>query len=108
MRPRNPKMDALVKRIATSPAFQFENVCKSVAEAVAKSKQPNAVTLAAMQEADDIINGVVPWTAVGDYDTWFANQVNYAIADETPSINDDQTKEQIKSIITNITEKHKK
>lgn len=108
MRPRNPTMDGLVNIISTSPAFELENACKSVAEAVAKSKQPNAVTLAAMQEADDIINGVVPWAAVGDYDTWFANKVNSAITDETPSINDDQAKEQIKSVITNITEKHKK
>lgn len=62
MRPRNPAMDALVKRIATNPAFEFENVCKSVADAVEKSKQPNAVTLAAVQEADDILNGVIPST----------------------------------------------
>ena len=94
MRPRNPKMDALFNKIATNPAFEFENVCKSVSDAVAKSKQPNAVTLAAMQEADDIINGVVP--GMGDYDTWFANQVQSALDDYRPSIPDEQVKEQIK------------
>lgn len=62
MRPRHPTMDALFKRITTSPAFEFENVCKSVADAVDKSKQSNAVTLAAMQAADDSINGVTPST----------------------------------------------
>jgi hypothetical protein len=73
LRPRNPTMDALVKRIATSPAFEFENVCKSFADAVEKSKQPNAVTLAAMQEADDIINGAIPYTGQNSVDDLFKN-----------------------------------
>lgn len=39
MLPRNPTMDKLVKNIATNPAFEFGNVCKSVADAMEKAKQ---------------------------------------------------------------------
>lgn len=39
MRPRNPTMDKLVKNIASNPAFEFGNVCKSVADAMEKAKQ---------------------------------------------------------------------
>lgn len=38
MRPRNAMMDKVVKDVATNPKFSFEAVCKTIGEAMEKSK----------------------------------------------------------------------